>query len=98
MRSRLTFMLSLESLRKTTCIATIPAANGDFFGNFSLYKAPSVQGCAEIVSPSCVSSDAVFNEARWPPVCCAPAYAVAIKHAAKKGTARYRVAKFRIEL
>ena len=87
-------MLSFESLRNTTCIATIPAANGDFFGNFSLYKAASVHGCAEIVSPSCVSKDAVFNEARWFPAW-PLAYDPAIKHAASKGTAPD---KFRIEL
>jgi hypothetical protein len=50
------------------------------------------------VSPSCVSSDAVVNESRWPPFCCAPADAPAITHAAKKGTAPDRVDKLRIEL
>ena len=42
-------------------MAITPAAYGDFFGNFSLYRAASVHGRAEMVSPSCVSSEAVFQ-------------------------------------
>ncbi len=67
MRDKLTFMLSSESLRNETCTARIPAAYGDFFGNFSLYLAASVHGVAEIVKPSCDSSEAVRNGG-----CCAP--------------------------
>ena len=59
MRSSATLMLSGESLRIATCTAITPPANGDFFGNFSLYCAACVQGFAEIVTPSCDSSDEV---------------------------------------
>src|SRR5260370_26055301 len=59
MRDKLTFMLSSESLRNETCTARIPAAYGDFFGNFSLYLAPSVHHFAEIAQPSFVSTQAV---------------------------------------
>ncbi len=88
-------MLSFESLRNTTCIATIPAANGDFFGNFSLYKAASVHGCAEIVSPSWVSKDAVFNALAGRRFVAHPHTIRRLDTRHKKGTA---LDKFRIEL
>src|SRR6202030_1853871 len=61
MRDRLTFTLSSESFRNETSTARTPAAYGDFFGNLSLYLAESVHGMAEMVKPSCDSSEAVRN-------------------------------------
>jgi hypothetical protein len=55
-------MLSFESLRKETCIARIPAANGVFLGNFSLYRVASVHGRAVMVNPSWVSREEVSRE------------------------------------
>ena len=55
-------------------------ANGDFFGNFSLYRAGSVQGSAVMVIASWDCSDAVRSEAG-----CFGAWGIAASSSAKMG-------------